>query len=63
MLVERAKEVFLQNQCNIVSQVGLIFCIDHKRNKQMLCVIPINANDEYFETLQENLKNNDFHRI
>jgi putrescine---pyruvate transaminase len=63
MLIERAKEVFLQNQCKIISQFGLLFCIDYKHIKNMLCVIPINADDEYFETLQENLKNNDFHRI
>jgi adenosylmethionine-8-amino-7-oxononanoate aminotransferase len=62
-LVERAKKVFLQNQYKIVSQFGLIFCLNNKCNKQLLCLIPINANDEYFDTLAENLKNNDFYRI
>jgi adenosylmethionine-8-amino-7-oxononanoate aminotransferase len=62
-LVDRAKQIFLQNQCKIINQFGLLFCIEIKHNKQIFCMIPINATDEYFDTLHENLKNNDFYRV
>jgi adenosylmethionine-8-amino-7-oxononanoate aminotransferase len=62
-LVERATEIFLQSQCKIINQFGLVFCVEIKHNKRIFCLIPVNANDEYFETLQENLKSNDFYRV
>jgi hypothetical protein len=61
--VERATEVFLQCQCKIVNQFGLLFSIEIRDTKQLLVIIPINADDEYFNTLAENLKNNDFYRV
>jgi adenosylmethionine-8-amino-7-oxononanoate aminotransferase len=63
ILVNRATEVFLQNQCKIINQFGLLFFIEIKNTKKLFLVIPINANDEYFDTLAENLKNNDFYRV
>jgi adenosylmethionine-8-amino-7-oxononanoate aminotransferase len=63
MLVSRAEEIFLQNQCRIINQFGLLFFIEIKDTKQLFLIIPVNATDEYFDTLAENLKNNDFYRI
>jgi adenosylmethionine-8-amino-7-oxononanoate aminotransferase len=63
MLVARAREIFLQHQCKIINQFGLVFYIKIRDTKKLFVVIPINANDEYFDTLAENLKNNDFYRI
>jgi putrescine---pyruvate transaminase len=63
MLVERATEIFLQHRCKILNQFGLLFYIEIRDTKQLFVLIPINANDEYFDTLAENLKNNDFYRI
>jgi adenosylmethionine-8-amino-7-oxononanoate aminotransferase len=56
-IVERAISVFENNGHVVTSRYGLIFKAarsDDKKDKHFY-VIPMNADDEYFEALQENL--------
>jgi adenosylmethionine-8-amino-7-oxononanoate aminotransferase len=54
-IVSRAKSVFEQHQYRIVGQYGTMFYLTRGSDKQFF-VVPINANEEYFNVLTEQLK-------
>lgn len=62
VLVQRAREIFARNHYSVINQFGLIFRVCNSQGK-LFFVIPLNATDEYFETLDRNLQHNDFHRV
>lgn len=53
-LVERATAVFEASEYKIVHKFGLHFKVSNGREK-IFYIIPVNADDEYFEVLKENL--------
>ena len=53
-LVQTASSVFSQCGFNVVYRFGLNFQIDNQREK-LFYIIPLNASDEYFEVLKDNL--------
>jgi adenosylmethionine-8-amino-7-oxononanoate aminotransferase len=53
-LVNNAKDVFKDSGFNISHQFGLLFKVFNDQRKHFF-MIPINANDEYFEVLKDNL--------
>jgi putrescine aminotransferase len=55
MLVKKAEAVFEDCEFKVTSRFGLNFRIEHEQEKHFY-IIPINANNEYFEVLKENLK-------
>jgi acetylornithine aminotransferase/acetylornithine/N-succinyldiaminopimelate aminotransferase len=54
-LVSTAVSVFQDSGFNIVSQFGLHFSVYNGQEKPFY-IIPVNATDEYFDVLKENLK-------
>ena len=54
-LKERAIHIFKEAGYDIVGHFGLIFDIKRGEDRQFF-VIPINATDEYFDILKEQLK-------
>ena len=54
-LKERAIHIFIEAGYDIVGHFGLIFDVKRKEDRQFF-VIPINATDEYFDILKEQLK-------
>jgi len=54
-LVATATSIFKDSEFNIVNQFGLHFKIANEK-KKYLYVIPVNATDEYFEVLKDNLE-------
>lgn len=53
-IVARAEQVIKSSGFEIVNRFGLLFMI-RKQEYQMMYIIPVNANAEYFEVLQNNL--------
>ena len=53
-LVDRATTVFLNNGFKIINQFGLFFLVTY--HQELLYLIPLNADDEYFDVLSDNLK-------
>jgi putrescine aminotransferase len=54
-LVQKATEIFDNSSFDIIGRFGLNFKISNGREK-IFYVIPVNATDEYFEVLKDNLK-------
>ena len=54
-LVKKAEAVFEDCEFKVTSRFGLNFRIEHKQEKHFY-IIPVNATDEYFEALRDNLK-------
>jgi len=54
-LVKTAQDIFKEYGFNIRSQFGLHFKIANDREKYFY-IIPVNATDEYFDVLKDNLK-------
>lgn len=54
-IVSTARSVFLDNGWNIQYQFGLHFKIE-KDDSKYFYIIPVNATDEYFEVLKDNLE-------
>jgi adenosylmethionine-8-amino-7-oxononanoate aminotransferase len=54
-LVDRATNVFLDNRFTIINQFGLYFLIAHDQTHELLYLIPLTADDEYFNVLADNL--------
>ena len=53
-LVDRTTETFLKNDFKIINQFGLFTLFQH--HQEHLYLTPLNADDEYFSTLSDNLK-------
>jgi adenosylmethionine-8-amino-7-oxononanoate aminotransferase len=54
-IVQTAKSIFEESDFNITSNFGLHFKIANSKEKYFY-IIPVNATDEYFEALRDNLK-------
>jgi adenosylmethionine-8-amino-7-oxononanoate aminotransferase len=54
-IIDRAKQTFEKCGCMIINSFGTVFIVVQPRKHPIMYVVPINANDEYFEALEENL--------
>jgi len=54
-IIERATKTFKESGYLILNNFGTVFVIAHAKRGSTMYVVPINATDEYFEVLKENL--------
>lgn len=54
-IIEHATKTFKESGWNIINNFGTVFIVAHAKKGSTMYVVPINATEEYFEVLKENL--------